>query len=116
MIKYKELPENIENLIPNALAYLRSRPVIIFAYLFGSFGRGKLLPLSDVDIAIFLKEPTDFQEKRMETLGTLIDLLRTDEIDLVILNIAPLTLRMKILENRKVVVDHMPHCDIILNH
>ena len=108
MIKYKELPENIENLMPNALAYLRSRPAIIFTYLFGSFGRGKLLPLSDVDIAIFLKEPTDFQENKMEILGALIDLLRTDEIDLVILNIAPLTLRMKILENRKVVVDHMP--------
>jgi hypothetical protein len=42
-----------------------------------------------VDIAIFLKEPTDFQEKKMEILGALIDLLRTDEIDLVILNIPP---------------------------
>jgi hypothetical protein len=66
------------------------------------------LPLSDLDIAIFLKEHEDFQERRMEILGELINLLQTDEIDLVILNIAPLTLRMKILENKKVVVDQMP--------
>ena len=44
----------------------------------------------------------------MEILGALIDLLQTDEIDLVILNIAPLTLRMNILESKKVVVDHVP--------
>jgi len=37
----------------------------------------------------------------MEILGELIDLLQTEEIDLVILNVAPLTLRMKILENKK---------------
>ena len=66
------------------------------------------MPLSDLDIAIFLKEHADFQERRMEILGELINLLQTDEIDLVILNIAPLTLRMKILENKKVVVDQMP--------
>jgi uncharacterized protein len=108
MIKYNKLPENIEHLIPKALAYLQSSSDILFGYLFGSFGRGKPLPLSDVDIAVFLKEPTDLQEKKMEILGALIDLLRTDEIDLVILNIAPLTLRVKILENKKVVVDHMP--------
>jgi predicted nucleotidyltransferase len=108
MIKYNKLPENIEPLIAKALAYLQSNLDILFAYLFGSFGKGRPLPLSDVDIAIFLKEPTDFLEKRMEILGALMDLLRTDEIDLVILNKAPLTLRMKILESKKVVVDHIP--------
>jgi predicted nucleotidyltransferase len=108
MIKYNKLPENIEPLIAKALAYLQSNSDILFAYLFGSFGKGRPLPLSDVDIAIFLKEPTDFLEKRMEILGALMDLLRTDEIDLVILNKAPLTLRMKILESKKVVVDHIP--------
>jgi predicted nucleotidyltransferase len=108
MIKYSKLPENIHDLIPKAVAYLRSSPDIIYAYLFGSFGRGEPLPLSDLDIAIFLKEKADFQERRMEILGELINLLQTDEIDLVILNIAPLTLRMKILENKKVVVDQMP--------
>ena len=108
MIKYKKLPANIHHLIPKAVAYLQSKPDIIFAYLFGSFGRERPSPLSDLDVAIFLKEHADFQEKRMEILGGLINLLQTEEIDLVILNIAPLTLRMKILESKKVVVDQMP--------
>jgi predicted nucleotidyltransferase len=108
MIRYKKLPANIEDLIPKALTYLQSMPDILFAYLFGSFGRGKRLPLSDVDIAVYLKEPTDVQEKKMEILGALIDILQTDEIDLVVLNSAPLPLRRRILESKKVVVDHEP--------
>lgn len=108
MIKYKKLPTNIEDLMPKALKYLQTRPDIIFAYLFGSFGRGKHFPLSDVDVAVYLKELSDMQEKKMEILGTLIDILQTDEIDLVVLNRAPLPLRMRILENKKVVVDREP--------
>jgi len=108
MIRYNKLPANIEDLIPKALTYLRSRPDILFVYLFGSFGRGKHLPLSDLDIAVYLKEPMNVQEKRMEILGGLIDVLQTDEIDLVVLNNASLPLRMKILVSKKVVVDHVP--------
>jgi len=108
MIKSKKLPANIEDLIPKALTYLQSMPDILFAYLFGSFGKGKHFPLSDVDIAVYLKEPLDVPEKKMEILGALIDILQTDEIDLVVLNNAPLPLRMRILESKKVVVDHEP--------
>ena len=108
MIRYNKLPANIDDLIPKALTYLQSRPDILFAYLFGSFGRGKQLPLSDVDIAVYLKEPTVVQEKKMEILGALIDILQTDEIDLVVLNSAPLPLRMRILESKRVIVDREP--------
>jgi len=108
MIKSKKLPANIEDLIPKALTYLQSRPEILFAYFFGSFGKGKHFPLSDMDIAVYLKEGSDVPEKKMEILGTLIDILQTDEIDLVVLNSAPLPLRMGILENKKVIVDHEP--------
>jgi predicted nucleotidyltransferase len=108
MIRHKKLPANIEDLIPKALTYLQSMPDILFAYLFGSFGRGKRFPLSDVDIAVYLKEPSDVQQKKMEILGALIDILETDEIDLVILNSASLPLRMRILENKKVVADREP--------
>jgi len=64
--------------------------------------------LSDVDIAVYLKEASDVPEKKMEILGALIDILQTDEIDLVVLNSAPLPLRRRILESKKVVVDHEP--------
>ncbi len=108
MIKYTKLPENIEALIPLAIAYLQSMPGILFAYLFGSLAKGKPLPLSDVDIAVYLRKDADLLEYKMKILGQLIDILHTDEIDLVILNTAPLPLKMKILEKKKVIVDKAP--------
>ncbi len=108
MIKYSKLPENIERLLPQAEAYLRSRSDIAFAYLFGSLAKRRRTPLSDVDISIYLSEGGDTVEKKMQILGKLMELLETDEIDLVVLNTAPLTLRMKVLENKSVIVDNAP--------
>jgi uncharacterized protein len=108
MIKYIRLPKNIDFLLTGAEVYLKSRSDIDFAYLFGSLAKKKIMPLSDVDIAIYLSKDRDMVERKMEILGKLMILLNTDEIDLVILNTAPLTLRMKILENKKVIVDNHP--------
>jgi len=108
MIKYTKLPAAIEELLPKAVDYLRKREDIEFAYFFGGIGRGKRLPLSDIDIAIYLRDSSEIREKEMEILGVLMNLLETDEIDLVILNGAPLTLKMKILESKAIVVDHSP--------
>ena len=108
MIKYSKLPENIEDMLPKTETYLRSRSDILFAYLFGGLARGKPLPLSDVDIAVYIRETVDLSEKKLEILGKLTDLLETDEIDLVMLNEAPLTLKMKVLENKRIIVDNDP--------
>ena len=108
MIKYFKLPKNIQNLLPLAGEYLKSRRDVHFAYLFGSLAKRRPFPLSDVDIAVYLSEDTDILERKMEILGKLTELLETDEIDLVILNSAPLTLKMKILENRKILADNSP--------
>ena len=45
MIKYSKLPENIQDNLPKAEAYLKSKPDVYFAYLFGSLAKGKPLPL-----------------------------------------------------------------------
>jgi predicted nucleotidyltransferase len=108
MIRYRKLPENIEDLIPRALEYLQSRPDILFAYFFGSYGKGKPAPLSDLDIAVYLKDLLNIPQKKMDILGALIGILQTEEIDLVILNTASLPLRMRILETKKVIVDREP--------
>jgi predicted nucleotidyltransferase len=108
MIKFSRLPDNIEALLPKAEEYLQSRSDVAFAYLFGSFARGRTSPLSDVDIAIYLAEDKQIPEKKVQILGDLMDLLQTDEIDLVIMNAASLPLRMKIIEHGKVIVDNIP--------
>ena len=108
MIRYSPLPENIDQLLPEADEYLRADKDILFAYLFGSLARKKAGPLSDVDIAVYCEEGSFFPEKKLEILGNLAGILKTDEIDLVVLNRAPLAIRMKILEHKKVIVDKEP--------
>jgi predicted nucleotidyltransferase len=56
MIKYQKLPENILKLLPGSRDYLELHPKVLFAYLFGGLAKGKLQPLSDVDIAVYLAE------------------------------------------------------------
>ena len=108
MIKHTRLPKNINRLLPKAESYLRSRSDVAFAYLFGSLAKGKPKPLSDIDIAIYCSDESDISEKKLEILGDLMDLLETDEIDLVVLNTAPVTLRMKVIEDKRVIADNVP--------
>ena len=108
MIKDKKLPENILNLLPQANNFLENYPKVVFAYLFGSLTKGKVNPLSDIDIALYLKKGTNFSREKMVILEELIDIFGTEEIDLVILNIAPLTLKARIVGNKKILVDKDP--------
>lgn len=108
MIKYAKLPENIMLLLRRAEDYLKVQPDILFAYLFGGLALGEPKPLSDVDIAVYLPKGVDPVEKMIEILGHLVELAGTDEIDLVILNTAPLSLTGRILKNRRVIVDNAP--------
>ncbi len=108
MIKYTKLPATIEKLIPLAVNYLQSHPGVVFAYLFGGLARGKPQPLSDVDIAVYLNKGSNIAENKLDILGRLIDILETDEIDLVVLNTADLPLVINILKNKEILVDNNP--------
>jgi hypothetical protein len=108
MIKFNKLPENILELLPGALEYLESHPKVLFSYIFGSLAKGRPLPLSDVDIAVYLAETFDVTDDKLEILGKLIGILQTDEIDLVVLNTAGLPLIMNVLRNKKIIVDKDP--------
>lgn len=73
---------------------------VVLAYLFGSQAKGEAGPLSDIDIAIGFDEtvgPDERFDLRLEVLGELTDLFRTDDIDLVVLNEAPPLLTHRIL-------------------
>lgn len=107
-IKYNKLPVDIRSRISNAAAYLSAHPKMVFAYLFGSMARNTVSPLSDVDIAVYLSDVSDLEEERLEISGRLAVILGTDEIDLVILNTAPLPLRARIVRDRTVLTDKNP--------
>ena len=109
MIKFNKLPANILELLPGAVKYLESHPKVLFSYLFGSLAKGSPLPLSDVDIAVYLADTINRVDDKLDILGKLMDILQTDEIDLVVLNTAGLPLIMNILKCKKIIVDKDPY-------
>jgi predicted nucleotidyltransferase len=109
MIRFKPLPEDIEQRLPLASDYLRSHPKVVFAYLFGGLGRGERRPLSDVDIAVWLTGTRNAAKSKLDLLENLIDVLGTDEIDLVVLNAEEnVPLAAEVLRDCTVIVDKAP--------
>ena len=88
--------------------YLKARKDIAFAYLFGSVAGNRATHLSDVDIAVYVTGGK-LTDVRFQMLGDLMDIFRTDKLDLVILNTAPLTLKMKIIQTKRILADNEPY-------
>ncbi len=106
MIRYKLIPEDIHKKIAPLAGILSKDTNIIFSYLFGGLLKDKLNPLSDVDVAIYVKNVKKIDY--LELFGDIANVLGTDEIDIVILNTAQLSLTGRILQARKVLVDKDP--------
>lgn len=109
MIKSHPLPTDIDQRLSRLALLLERREDVDFAYLFGGLARGERRPLSDVDIAVFLRDTETLAETKLDLIGLLADTLGSDEFDLVILNQASVSLVGRILRNRKVLVDKFPH-------
>jgi predicted nucleotidyltransferase len=106
MIRYKLIPEDIHQKINSLTGIFTSDSNIIFAYLFGGLLKDKPNPLTDVDVAVYVKNIKKLDY--LELFGNIANVLGTDEIDLVILNTAQLSLTGRILQDRKVLVDKDP--------
>lgn len=107
MIKKIPISHDVSELLPQAGAYLQAREDILFAYLFGSLASGRFGPSSDIDIAVYLKKK-NISEKRLQIIGDLADIFKSDEIDLLVLNTAPISLQMSVLKQRSVLADNDP--------
>lgn len=97
MIGHSKLPKGILDRIQNAANYMEKRKDFLFAYLFGGLSEGDPKPLSDVDIAVYLSKDADSTQAKSEILEKLVDMVNTDEIDLIILNQSSLPLSMNLL-------------------
>lgn len=80
---------------------LEGHPRVVFARLFGSHGRGDAGPGSDVDVAIWLRDPQPDDDIAMNGLAT--DALHRDDVDAVVLNTASVTLAFEALKGRLLV-------------
>ena len=108
MIKFEKLPADILSRIPEAKRVLSEDDNVVFAYIFGGLVEKKIKPLSDVDIAVYLSNTDDLAEYKLHLFDKLSNALRTSEIDLIILNNAPLSITGRILQNRQILLDKNP--------
>ena len=85
-----------KNALQNILAIVRLISLdndVLALYGFGSISQGVFNPLSDLDFGVLLKDDFDksaYFDKQLELIGLFNDIFRTDEIDLVLMNDAPL--------------------------
>lgn len=87
--------------------FIEGQEGIVVAYLFGSCARGGTGPLSDVDVAVYLDEHLNKSERfdlRMRMINETSSILKTDRVDVVVMNDAPITLNHEIIKNGKVLV------------
>ena len=75
---------------------------ILLAYIFGSQLKSKTGPLSDYDFAVFLSQKPSFQFK-YKLKNKLVNFLNTGQVDLVILNDAPIELKYNIIATGKII-------------
>ena len=108
MIRHSKLPNDILDRIQDAANYLETRQDVMFAYLFGGLSKCEPKPLSDVDIAVYIADEAACTQAKIEIVEKLVDILGTDEIDLVVLNQSSLSLSMNILKQNQILVDKNP--------
>lgn len=88
----------------------------LFTYLFGSQVTGDTGPISDIDIAVFLKEELDLGERfkrRLDIQEDLAKFFKSESIDIVVLNDAYPLLEHRILRQGKLIfsVDNKKRLD-----
>lgn len=108
MIHRAPLPADVGEKIATLGQALGACPEVVFAYVFGGVGAGRRTPLSDVDVAVYLAEGADPLETRLGVVAKVTAHLRTDEVDVVVLNRAPAALLGRILTTRRVLLDRDP--------
>jgi predicted nucleotidyltransferase len=96
-----KLPKGIQSRVPVPVKSLACDKDVIALYSFGSLAENALKPLSDLDFGILLSNKLDKSQclrKHLELIGLFTESLKTEEIDLVLLNHAPDHVAFQILK------------------
>lgn len=93
---------NLEQLEQKLRDFFTKNEYVNLAYLFGSTVRGEANCLSDIDIAVLFDDTllqNEAFDLQLELMNGLTGLLKTDNVDLVVLNDSPLLLTYNIIRN-----------------
>ncbi len=78
---------------------MERHPDVLVAYLFGSSARGTAGPLSDVDVGVLLAADGDPSRRQIELIGEVAAAIGSNQVDLVVLNEAPVALAYRVLRD-----------------
>jgi hypothetical protein len=104
MIREKKLPKHIDDQLKEVLPAIRRYDDVVALYLLGSFAKKNVKPLSDIDFGVLLAKKLDREERfkiHLDLIGWFADILKTDEIDLILMNDAPLKFAHEIFKTGK---------------
>lgn len=85
--------------IEKAKKLLSSENNVVLAYLFGSVAEGLAGPLSDIDIAVYLKDAAHCDECHLKLLEKLMSAMATENLDVLILNKAAVVIQFEAIRN-----------------
>ena len=107
---------NIEDKLPGLIRFFSKREEILAAYLYGSYGSEYQTNLSDVDIAILLASSVQADlDYQLDLSAHLADIIREEDIDVLILNRASIVMQFEVLSTGKLLFerDHELVCDFL---
>jgi predicted nucleotidyltransferase len=100
----EELGERIDEIVRRLRERLEAEPDVLFAYLFGSVARGRAGPLSDVDVAVMVKDGVDLARRHLDLIGAVSEAVGSDGADVVLLNEAPISLAFRVIRDGVVIL------------
>ena len=98
----RKIPLDVMTKIPEIVERISKDPEIATLYAFGSLATGDLKPLSDLDFGILVSRLLDKEKrfaKNLDLIGLFTETFRTDEIDLVLMNDAPIRFSYHIVKS-----------------
>lgn len=104
----KKLPDDVAKKLPDMVRLVSSDEEVVALFVFGSLAKGELKPLSDLDLGVLLHRKLNKQErfnKHLDLIGKFTRLLQTEEIDIIILNDAPMRFVVKVLSTGKILFE-----------
>jgi predicted nucleotidyltransferase len=93
---------DIKDIKTKITQYFIDKKEVKFVYLFGSHAGNKATRLSDIDIALYLDEKLNSNERfefRLKLISEVSTVIKTDKIDLIILNDSPLLLSFNVVHD-----------------
>lgn len=100
----RKLPLNAADRVPDMVERVSRDPDVVAVLAFGSLAAGELKPLSDLDFGVLVSRQIDKKkrfDKHMDLIGLFTEVFETEEVDLVLLNDAPMRFSHKIIVTGK---------------